>query len=667
MISDEKKEEVRAAADIVDVVSDYVKLRRSGSGFTGLCPFHNEKTPSFNVTPRLGIYKCFGCGAGGDVFNFIMEMEGIGFTEAVKTLANRYGVFIPEEEDQEYDAKYHLTEGIYHALRYAGLYYYRNLIETDEAAAARDYLKKRGFTKETIKKYGLGYSPDNRTALYRAAMDSGLNEQYLHGAGLIKEGPNGEDVYDTFRGRLMFPIFNTSGKVIAFGGRVLGQAKTAKYINSPQTQVYNKSEVLYGIQVAKNEIRKEDEVILVEGYTDVLSLHQAGVRNVVSTSGTALTSGQLRIMHRYSDNLLMIYDADSAGQNAMERGLNLALSEGLSVRLLQLPEGEDPDTFVKQFGGESFREFKKEHAEDFVTFLVNKAKKSGDWDSPIDKNKVITRIIQSIANIPDAMSRETFIQHLNQLAKVGDVALFEKLNKAIDERNREQKRERERLKRSREVNGKDNIPAKAEPANKVTAGNVHDGPPDLVDNQRDVKKESFSERNYPLAEKEILRLMLEYGRSMVEYIGGLCNEDHFEDDWLRSFFLDMIKSYHDDKEISIEMYMAREQPYPMMVSEIVMEPHGVSEKGVKRTGVVIRKDADPYKTAKGALKALKIHYLERMNRKLSEALKKAEGDEKVVLSQNIKELGQARKRLEVFSLDDLFPDPPDAHPDEQET
>ncbi len=451
MISDEKKEEVRSAADIVDVVSDYVKLRRSGSGFTGLCPFHNEKTPSFHVTPRLGIYKCFGCGAGGDVFNFIMEMEGIGFTEAVKTLANKYGVFIPEEEEPEYDAQHHLREGIYHALRYAGLFYYRNLKETDEAADAREYLKKRGFSRETIKKYGLGYAPDGRIAFYKSAIDSGLNEQYLHEAGLIKYGRNGEETYDTFRGRLMFPIFNTSGKVIAFGGRVLGQAKTAKYINSPQTLVYNKSEVLYGIQVAKNEIRKEDEAILVEGYTDVLALHQAGVRNAVSTSGTALTPGQLRIFHRYSDNLLMIYDADSAGQNAMERGLNLALNEGLSIRLLQLPEGEDPDSFVKQFGGESFREYRKKNAKDFVTFLVEKARKNGEWDDPISKNRAISRVIQSIAQIPESMMRETYIQHLNQLAKVGDVALFEELGKAIEEHNREQKRERERLKRNRDV------------------------------------------------------------------------------------------------------------------------------------------------------------------------------------------------------------------------
>lgn len=246
MISDDKKEEVRAAADIVEVVSDYVKLKKSGSGFVGLCPYHDEKTPSFNVTPRLGIFKCFGCGESGDVFKFVMDQEGVGFTEAVRQLAERYGVFIPEEENEEPSETTQLREGIYHALKFAGVFFYRNLVENSEAEKARKYLEKRGYNREVYKKFGLGYAPDHGEALYKAAKNAGIDDEYLLEANLIKESKRGQGYYDTFRGRLMFPIFNPTGKVIAFAGRVLGNEKTAKYINSAQTKVYNKSEVVYG-------------------------------------------------------------------------------------------------------------------------------------------------------------------------------------------------------------------------------------------------------------------------------------------------------------------------------------------------------------------------------------------------------------------------------------
>ena len=289
MISDEKKEEVRAAADIVEVVQDYVKLKRSGSGFVGLCPYHDEKTPSFNVTPRLQIFKCFGCGESGDVFKFVMDQEGIGFTEAVRQLAERYGVFIPEEDNEEHSETTQLREGILHALKFAGVYFYRNLIENPEAEKALKYLEDRGYNREIFRKYGLGYAPAGGEELIKAARNAGIDENYLLEADLIKPSNRGDGFYDTFRGRLMFPIFNPTGKVIAFAGRVLGNEKTAKYINSSQTKVYNKSEVVYGVNFAKNEIRKHKEVLLVEGYTDVITLMENGIGNVVASSGTSLT------------------------------------------------------------------------------------------------------------------------------------------------------------------------------------------------------------------------------------------------------------------------------------------------------------------------------------------------------------------------------------------
>ena len=657
MITDAKKEEVRDSADIVEVVSDYVKLRRSGTGFMGLCPFHNEKTPSFHVSPRLGIYKCFGCGEAGDVFNFVMKMDGVGFNEAVRSLAERYGVFIPEEETPEHDEAHLLREGIYHALRYAGLFYYRMLTETDEADVARKYLEKRQLNQNTIKKYGLGYAPDSKDSLYHRALADGISEEYVHQAGLIKYGRNGQDVIDTFRGRLMFPIFNPSGKVIAFGGRILGKQKTAKYINSPQTPVYNKSEVLYGIQVARNEIRKEGEAILVEGYTDVLSMHQAGIRNVVSTSGTSLTAGQLHVIHRYGERLQMIYDADSAGQNAMVRGLDLALTEGLEVRLLQLPEDEDPDSFVRQFGGEALLEYIKSESRDFITFLVKKGEAAGDWDDPLRRKRAITNLVGHIAHVSDPIAQETYMQHLSNLAGIGDRVLHQELSSILADMRRERQREKRRNQRAQANENRAEPKAKnaavSEERVNHEAGSIIDQEPEFG------KNEDVPSNLEPKFEKEIIRLMIEYGRSMVEYIGRQCNEDHFENPYLRNFFLDIIDRYQAEEEISIEAYASREHPYPAIVGELVMEPHAPSERGQQKAGRMLVKDVDPFRTARGALKALKIHFLDRLKAQLMDEYENASSEEKSSLNQSLLEVTRERSHLERHSIDELFDDPDD--------
>ena len=660
MITDAKKEEVRDSADIVEVVSDYVKLRRSGNGFMGLCPFHNEKTPSFHVSPRLGIYKCFGCGEAGDVFNFVMKMDGVGFNEAVRSLAERYGVFIPEEEVPEEDEAHLLREGIYHALRYAGLFYYRMLTESDEADAARKYLEKRQLNQQTTKKYGLGYAPDSKNSLYKRALADGISEEYLHQAGLIKYGRNGQDVIDTFRGRLMFPIFNPAGKVIAFGGRILGNQKTAKYINSPQTPVYNKSEVLYGIQVARNEIRKEGEAILVEGYTDVLSLHQAGIRNVVSTSGTSLTAGQLHVIHRYGERLQMIYDADSAGQNAMVRGLNLALAEGLEVRLLQLPEDEDPDSFVRQFGGPALLEYIKAESRDFITFLVKKGEAAGDWDDPLRRKRAITGLVGHVAHVSDPIAQETYMQHLSNLTKIGDRVLHQELSGILADLRREKQRERRRNERTKN-NADTPEQGKGESLKDEQAGETSVA---ITQEIQSSKSDNAPLNLDPRFEKEIIRLMIEYGRSMVEYIGRQCNEDHFENPYLRDFYLDIISRYQADQEISIETYAAREHPYPAIIGELVMDPHAPSERGQQKTGRLLVKDVDPFRTARGAMKALKIHFLDRLKAQLEDEYQRATPDEKPSINQLISQVGLERVNLERYSPDELFESPDNTDPEE---
>ena len=654
MIPDEKKEEVRGAADIVEVVEDYVKLKRSGRSWKGLCPFHDERTASFHVTPDLGIYKCFGCGASGDVFNFVMEMEGVGFVEAMRSLGDRYGVSLPEEDDEEASEEHSLREGIYHALKYAGVFFYRHLMETEEAQKARDYLQKRGYNRKIIKKYGLGYAPADGEKLYRTAIDSGLNEEYLLEAGLIKPSKRDDGFYDAFRGRLMFPIFNPSGKVIAYAGRVLGKQKTAKYINSPQTKVYNKSKVLYGINFAKNEIRKSDEVILVEGYTDVISLQQYGVNNVVASSGTSLTPQQMNLLHRYGETITMIYDSDSAGQRAMKRGINIALREGMDVKLLELPEGEDPDSFVRQFGKDSFLDMHREASEDFLTYQIHKAKEEGRWEAPAEKKKVINEILESIAHMPDPVARETYVQHLNTKAKVGDRALFDELGKIRkrlkEERAKAQKREQRRRERERRKQQQNDDMDSRPPAPHTVGFEQKQRP---TPSQREVNES----KKRPNFEKELIRLMLMYGRDMIDYIGSYCSGKHFEDDQLRNFYEDIIERYKSEEEISVEEYANREHPYPELVGEIVLEKYSVSERHHEKVGVQYKRDKNPYRTAKGALKALKSHFIDRLQNDLYKQYNEAEGEERKKVMRMMKEVGRRRSRIQQSPIDELYPDP----------
>lgn len=636
MIPDHKKEEVRQAADIVEVVGEHVKLKRSGSGYIGLCPFHNEKSPSFHVTPRMGIYKCFGCGAGGDVFQFVMQMDGVGFTEAIRTLAAKYNIDLPEEADPSAgDPEYQRKEGVYHALRFAGVFFHNQLMESDEAEEARQYLKTRGFKRETIVKAGLGFAPSKGDALFKASASAGINTDYMVDAGLVRSDESGSRYYDYFRGRLMFPIFNASAKVIAFAGRVMGNEKTAKYINSPQTIVYNKSEVLYGIHLSRNEIRKSSTAILVEGYTDVLSLYQAGIMNVVASSGTALTPDQVRLVHRYGDTLLMIYDSDAAGQSAMIRGMDIAIAEGLDVRMLELPEGEDPDSFVRQFGGDAFRKYAAEESADFLSFLIRKAQNSGTWDDPGRKQKSVSRMLRSLALMKEAVKRETYIQFLSQQARIGDRALFEELGQLVARQNREA-----RVQQQRESAG--------------SAQNAERGQTSQHSNTSVVvppKKRA--------AEKEVLRIMLTYGKPLVEFIGLYSNSEHFEDPDLRDLYEDLIRAYESGEEISINAYTEKPPPVPSIVSEIVVDRHSVSDNSAKKLGKVPQRDPEPYVSAQGALKALKLLHLERIRSNYERDIEAStDPDEQTKLQRLITKVTNLKTQMQTRPLDDLFPGAP---------
>lgn len=660
MINEDKKEEIRQTADIVEVIGDYVKLKKSGSSFVGLCPFHNEKTPSFNVNPSMGIYKCFGCGESGDVFSFVMAMEGISFPESLRSLADRYGIDVPDEHSEGDDEETQLREGIYHALKFAGLFYYRMLMESDEASKAREYLEQRGYGRSVIRTFGLGYAPAG-SSLLSAARKEGIPEKYLAGGDLVKESQRGDDYYDTFRDRLMFPIFNPSGKVIGFAGRILDTSKkTAKYINSAQTAVYNKSEVVYGINFAKNEIRKEGEVILVEGYTDVITLNVHGIKNVVASSGTSLTSGQIRILQRYGNRIVMIYDADNAGQTAMERGMKVALEQGMEVFLMQLPEGEDPDSFVKQFGKESFLEFKKKNAEDFVTFTIQQAEKSGSMERPGDRSATIRNILEKIALMPEELDRQVFVQHLHQKTqkyrKGSDRELFQQLDKLLLEKREAEERNR-RFRQAPSVPvpqpvGGDEPPPPDDDHIPVSDEERFGGEP--PQQQRTSRAQSQKRPHY---EMEVIRLMLLYGEKMIRFIGHNVADDHFEDEDLKAFYNDIIKRHVDENEVSAEHYANREKPYPSLLGDIMLERHTVSDRHAERTGSEFRRDKNPWKSAKSCMKPLQLYYFERKRSELSQEIKYAEGDEKSRYMKLLTKLQKEISRIRKTGADELFDDP----------
>ena len=679
MIPADKIEEVKQAADIVDVVADHIKLRRTGSSFTGLCPFHNEKTPSFNVSPSLGIFKCFGCGEGGDVINFVMQMDGVGFEEAVRTLAERYNVVIQEKTEDQYDPQQHLKDGIYHALRFAGNFFHQNLAESDDAEYAREYLKKRGYPWKTVRKYGLGYAPDRFDGLLKNAESAGINMQYLHESGLVKAREDESGYYDTFRSRLMFPIFNPSGKAIGFGGRTLSSdKKIPKYINSPQTPVYNKSEVLYGIHAAKNEIRKVGEAILVEGYTDVISMHQAGIGNVVSTSGTSLTAGQIRVMKRYGEMLLMIFDADTAGVKAAVRGISIALEGGMAVRVLTLPEEEDPDSFVREYGSEGFLELRKKETVDFLHFLVGLAQKEGRWQDPIERRKSINEILEAIAVMPDGLSRANYIQELSSISRIGDRALLQELEQI---RNRIQKNAHRTAERAAMRAGREEQDSRRPPSNNQgrqeaarhgemehytgtsVQGAVSRIPADaggkVEFSGNDTGAEARRHMNPPKRpgyEKELIRLMLTFGDKIIEFIGSYCSENDFEDPALRDCYRDIMTRFQNGDPVSVEVYSRREHPYPELLGEIVLQRHWVSEFGMKKRGVAIHRDASPVNTARGALKSLKIRYLERTREKFLDQYASASDEEKAEIQKWIRKATSEWNRHRQEPAETLFPD-----------
>ncbi|HEK20852.1 MULTISPECIES: DNA primase [unclassified Mucilaginibacter] len=491
MITKPTIDRIMEATDIVEVIGEFVQLKKRGANFIGLSPFVNEKTPSFTVSPAKGIFKDFSSGKGGSAVTFLMELEKFTYPEALKWLAKKYGIEVEEtvehKENREEDNR---RESLMIVSGYAAKFFHESLLETDEGKSiGLSYFKERGFSADTIKKFELGYSPDQWEAFTGQALKDGYLEEFLVDSGLSVKRDNGS-LYDRYRGRVMFPIHSFTGRVIAFGGRTLKKDKNVpKYVNSPESEIYHKSNVLYGLYFAKRAIREEDNCYLVEGYADVISVHQAGIENVVASSGTSLTVEQIRLIGRLTKNITILYDGDAAGIKASLRGLDMILEEGLNVKVVLFPDGHDPDSFVQTFGTSVFKKHIEDNKKDFILYKTDILLKDAGND-PIKKAEVIREIVESISKIPDSIKASVFIKECSNQLQIDERALLSELNKM-----RQAKAKKDGDKTFR------------------TEPSVPDEPQFFDEPQEKLVRESDAQ------EKEIVRLLLLYGNKMIDWDG----------------------------------------------------------------------------------------------------------------------------------------------------
>ncbi|MAS52782.1 MAG: DNA primase [Flavobacteriales bacterium] len=538
MIPKETVDKIIDESRIDEVINDFVALKKRGVNFLGHCPFHNEKTPSFTVSPAKGIYKCFGCGVSGNAVNFVMEHEQMSYPEALKYLAKKYNITVEEKEiSADEKLKLDKRESLFLVSKFAKEQFVKNLHETDEGkSVGLGYFKGRGVSTEMIEKFGLGYSFEERNHLTKIALDKGYKKENLVDSGLTSERNN--KLYDRFFGRVIFPIHNLSGRTIGFGARILQtNKKAAKYLNSPETDIYHKSDVLYGLYLGKRSLIQHDNCFLVEGYTDVISLHQKGIENVVASSGTSLTQGQIKLIKRFTPNITVLYDGDEAGIKASFRGIDLILKEGMNVKVVTFPNGEDPDSFARSNTRVELEEYIDKHKQDFINFKTSILLKDAKKD-PIKRAELIKDVVQSIAIIPDMIVRSVYTQEASKLLNIGEQNIVNELNKI------------RRINFEKEQKGK---------KNSVVSAPRLDAPlPDFEPNNIQYKqreqtnlengnKNKTTVRENRYHEAYLLRLLLKYG--------------HFE------LFVD---NPNYDTEIKEGVQKATKQ-YPISVAQMVIE------------------------------------------------------------------------------------------------
>jgi len=588
MITHDSINKVRERADIIDIVGHFVSLKKRGSNYIANCPFHNEKTPSFNVNPSRGIYKCFGCGEAGDAIQFVQAHEKFSFIEAIKWIADFYHMEV-EETESEPDAiiNKQKEESLRIIFEFATEFYHQQLFNTqDGQLIGLAYWKERGFSEQTIKDFKLGYAAEAWHLFYEAASQKGYSKELLLESGLVAE--KNDKVYDVYRGRMIFPIISNTGKVVGLGGRIINtQTKAPKYINSNESPIYNKSKLLYGLYQSRNEIKNLDECILVEGYTDVISLHQAGVKNVVASSGTSLTEGQLKLIKNLTKNLLIIYDGDAAGIKAAIRGMQLALKENLNVHIVLLPNNEDPDSYIRNNSNQVFKDFVKANKRDIIDFQIDVSLATIDKNNPAELNQLLHDLAETIAQVDvvnNFILKNTFIKKVSERLKVSEPEFLQLVNKYTVEKN------------------------KKEQSHHTVAPSMDEIPPEFIDPELldngaygalSVDSNSVEVRFY----KSIIEILLKYGDK--EYKEGLKVYQYF----FEKFELDEIKAFpyrqifnelneyfsqqksideitlkmirHGDisiRNICIELLLENQQPHPIWESRRNENPYSTAEK-----------------------------------------------------------------------------------------
>ncbi|MXZ18082.1 MAG: DNA primase [Rhodothermaceae bacterium] len=565
-IPDHIVDQVRESSDILGVVQDYVRMKKAGNNYVGLCPFHEEKTPSFNVNPSKGIFKCFGCGKGGNVMTFVMEIERLEFVDAVRWLADRAGIKIPEQRvDREAFEK---TEVVYHALRFASEYFTQKLQDSVSGTEALAYLRGRGLTENTIERFQLGYAPDSWDGLLKAAERGHIKPEALERAGLVIKKDNG-GYYDRFRNRVIFPVWSHIGKITGFGGRALKEGpRTPKYLNSPETEVYHKSFVLYGLYQAKREARQQSKVLLVEGYTDVLALDQAGIGSV-ACCGTALTPQQVKLLGRFVKEIQLLYDADTAGAEATERAIDCILQNGLDASVVSLPEGEDPDSFVRKQGADKFKAYLQDETRDWLESFFWSAKQKNTLSTPQGMRKEISRVAERITWLQDQLLQKLYIQKTSQLFGVleGDVA-----------------QEVAAHFRSRQTSANT---APAQPESSETVDTI------------------------PEPERKLLELMLEEGAPMIEYILGNMSLEEFQKGPSLELVEALVALYHghtreSDKLGSIDVGQLQISALGrQLAASLLIRQHEISKKWEEKKIAVPKLNQNPKRIAKDCMRRVK--------------------------------------------------------------
>lgn len=644
MISKSTIDQVFEAARVEEVLGDFVQLKKSGSNFKGLSPFTDERSPSFMVSPVKQIWKDFSSGKGGNVVAFLMEHEHFTYPEAIKYLAKKYGIEVEEtEQSNEEKEKANERESLYLVSEFAKEYFHSTLIKTEEGKAiALSYFKERGFTEETVKKFKLGYSPDSWDAFTSEAIRKGYKIEFLEKTGLtiVKQ----DKQFDRFKGRVMFPIFSMSGRTLGFGGRILtNDKKAAKYLNSPESDIYHKSKVLYGIFNAKQAIAKEDNCYLVEGYTDVIQFSQTGIQNVVSSSGTALTEEQIRLINRLTQNITLLFDGDDAGLRASLRGVDLILEQGMNVRICTFPQGEDPDSFAKKNSLEALTLYLEENARDFINFkasiLVNETK-----NDPVKKADTIRDMVISISKIPDVIKREIYVQECSRIMDISEEVLFNSLAQILSKNNKEKSKLLQESKKPFEVVSQQSKPSekidiKFQLELKILELLLLYG--DEVETFEDLILQGNDEGDFELVPEN-----KEFKVHQKVFLDLQQDEMEFANPMFQDLFNSIIENYQNQKPLQTDLFIAKlESEKAKIITDIFMEEERYQLHDWERKDIYVKekKQSISQLLNETILHLRKLLIAKQIN-SLAEEINQKQEHEKIELLQSILEY----KKLEVM-------------------